>query len=102
MKDINLQNCTGFEWDRWNFDKNWSKHKVSHLECEQVFFNRPLLLFDDTKHSREEVRMYVLGKTNTGRLLFVVFTVRNNLIRVISARNMNKKEQVIYESNTSF
>ncbi|MEI8055447.1 MAG: BrnT family toxin [bacterium] len=102
MKDINLQNCIGFEWDRWNFDKNWSKHKVSHLECEQVFFNRPLLLFDDTKHSREEVRMYVLGKTNTGRLLFVVFTVRNNLIRVISARNMNKKEQVIYESNTSF
>ncbi|EKE01631.1 MAG: hypothetical protein ACD_21C00087G0003 [uncultured bacterium] len=100
MKEDALQSCIGFEWDKWNFDKNWSKHKVSYLECEQIFFNRPLLLYSDTKHSDEEERMYVLGKTDIERLLFAVFTIRNNLIRVISARDMNKKEKAIYESNT--
>ena len=102
MKEIVLQDCIGFEWDKWNLDKNWDKHNASHLECEQVFFNCPLLLYDDIKHSKDGIRAYVLGKTNIRRLLFVVFTVRNNLIRVISARDMNKKEKTIYESNTSF
>lgn len=98
-----LQNCAGFEWDRWNLDKNWYKHKVSHLECEQVFFNCPLLLYEDIKHSENEIRIYVLGKTDWERKLFLVFTIRNDLIRVISARDMNKKEQAIYEkSNSSF
>ena len=102
MEEITLQNCIGFEWDKWNFDKNWNKHKVSHLECEQVFFNCPLLLYRDIKHSQEEIRMYVLGKTDMKRLLFIVFTIRKNLIRVISAREMNKKEQAVYEkSNTN-
>ena len=102
MKEIALQDCIGFEWDKWNLDKNWCKHNVSHLECEQVFFNCPLLLYGDVKHSKEEIRMYVLGKTNIGRLLFVVFTIRDNLIRVISARDINKKERDVYEKNTSF
>ena len=100
MDDIVLLNCVGFEWDDGNLDKNQDKHKVSYLECEQVFFNRPLLLYDDTKHSTKEPRMYVLGKTNNDRLLFVVFTVSSKLIRVISARDMNKKERVVYEKNT--
>jgi len=100
---IVLQNCTGFEWDKWNLDKNKNKHSVSHLECEQVFFNYTLLLFNDIKHSKHEARSYVLGKTDNGRLLFVVFTIRDNLIRVISARDMSKKERAIYEeNNTSF
>jgi uncharacterized DUF497 family protein len=102
MEEVILQNYTGFEWDKRNLEKNWNKHKVSYLECEQIFFNCPLLLYDDIKHSKEETRMYILGKTDMERLLFVAFTTRNNLIRVISARDMNKKEQVIYEkSNTN-
>jgi uncharacterized protein len=101
MKEVILQNCVGFDWDKWNLDKNWSKHKVSHLECEQVFFNYPLLLYSDAKHSKEEARIYVLGKTDMERLLFIVFTTRNNLIRVISARDMNKKERAIYEKTNT-
>lgn len=102
MEEIILQNCIGFEWDKWDLDKNWSKHNVSHLEREQVFFNYPLLLYNDIKHSEKEARLYVLGKTDSNRLLFVVFTISNDLIRVISARDMNKKERIIYENNTNF
>jgi uncharacterized protein len=97
MEEITVQNCIGFNWDSGNFHKNWDKHKVSFWECEQIFFNLPLLLYCDDKHSYEEERLYVLGRTDEGRLLFVVFTIRNNLIRVISARDMNKKECKIYE-----
>lgn len=97
MKETILQACIGFEWDEGNVEKNWDKHKVSTIECEQIFFNRPLLLYDDTKHSAKENRMYVLGKTDAGRLLFIAFTVRDKkLIRVISARNMSQKERIIY------
>ena len=101
MDKIILQNCLGFEWDIGNFNKNQDKHKVSYLECEQIFFNYPLLLYDDTKHSRQEARLYALGKTDNGRLLFAAFTIRSNLIRIISARDMSKKERAIYEKNTT-
>ena len=87
----------GFQWDSANLEKNWIKHQVSQFECEEVFFNEPILLFEDAKHSDHEPRNYVLGKTNLERRLFLVFTVRNNLIRVISARDMSKKERGIYE-----
>ncbi|EKD45464.1 MAG: hypothetical protein ACD_69C00280G0003 [uncultured bacterium] len=105
MNEIVLQNLIGFDWDKWNFNKNQDKHKVSYLECEQIFFNFPLLLYDDTKHSSQEKRLYALdalGKTDNERLLFIVFTIRNNLIRIISARDMCKKERAIYEKNTNF
>ena len=92
-----LLNCTGFDWDRNNIEKIWAKHKVSPFECEQVFFNEPLTAQDDIKHSQKEERYYVLGKTDATRLLFVVFTIRRNLIRVISARDMNKKERQAYK-----
>lgn len=92
-----MQNYIGFEWDIGNSDKNWVKHKVLPMECEQVFFNKPLLLYGDDKHSVEEDRMYVLGKTDADRKLFIVFTVRNGFIRIISARDMSKKERCIYE-----
>ena len=91
-----LSNCLGFEWDKGNIDKNRIKHKVSSSECEQIFFNHPLLIQDDILHSTTEERYYALGKTDSYRLLFVVFTVRNNLIRVISARDMSKKERGVY------
>jgi len=87
-----LANCTGFDWDEGNFDKNWIQHQVSNSECEEVFFNRPLIVADDKKHSVAEKRYYVLGRTDADRYLFIAFTIRNNLIRVISARDMNNNE----------
>jgi uncharacterized DUF497 family protein len=97
MSEPDLSAFVGFEWDEGNRAKNWEKHRVSPAECEQVFFNEPLLLFPDTAHSQHEPRYYILGHTNAGRRLFVVFTVRGNLIRVISARDMSRKERKLYE-----
>ena len=91
-----LYNCTGFQWDKGNIEKNWQKHKVTRSECEQVFFNVPIIISTDVKHSTKEKRWYLLGQTDSARFLFVVFTIRNNLIRVISAREMNKKEKEVY------
>ena len=87
-----LAKCTGFEWDDGNQDKNWEKHRVSDVECEEVFFNDPLVLGDDPEHSARERRYYVLGHTDAGRPLFVAFSIRGDVIRVISARNMTKGE----------
>ena len=92
-----VRKCTGFQWDRYNIQKNWDKHGVSPVESEQTFFNKPLLMVNDTQHSQEEDRFYVLGKTDQGRRLFTAFTIRKKLIRVISSRDMNKKERRIYE-----
>ena len=86
----------GFEWDDGNLLKNWEKHRVSASECEQVFFNRPLVAGLDEEHSRNEDRFHALGVTDTGRRLFVVFTVRQKRIRVISARDMNLRERKVY------
>jgi len=87
-----LANCIGFEWDQGNIAKNLDKHDVSSMECEQIFFNKPLIVKRDRKHSKLENRYYVLGKTNMNRLLFAVFTVRNEKIRIISARDMSVSE----------
>jgi uncharacterized DUF497 family protein len=87
-----LANCTGFEWDKGNITKNWDKHDVSTGECEQIFFNRPLIVKRDREHSKLENRYYVLGRTNMNRLLFAVFTIRNDKIRIISARDMTESE----------
>jgi hypothetical protein len=95
MKRI-LEQCTGFEWDEGNQNKNWVKHTVSNSECEQVFFNLPHIVRYDAKHSKKEARYFLLGQTDALRLLFVVFTIRTDRIRIISARDMNKKEKVIY------
>jgi uncharacterized DUF497 family protein len=96
MNTNKLSSIIGFEWDKGNIDKNWIKHKVSPSECEQIFFNQPLFVTDDLKHSIDEKRFYALGKTDTKRLLFIVFVVRKNHIRIISARDMSKKERSIY------
>jgi hypothetical protein len=99
MKDwINISALVeGFEWDEGNIKKNWEKHRVSHIECEEIFFNSPIIVSGDVPHSKSEDRYFVLGKTDTDRLLFVVFTVRGAKIRVISARDMNRKERTVYE-----
>ena len=94
-RDI-LANCTGFEWDDGNLTKSWDKHEVSEGECEQVYFRQPLIVRRDKKHSKLENRYYVLGRTDAGRLLFMVFTVRNNKIRIISARDMTRAEKKRY------
>jgi len=75
----------------------WDKHDVSTGECEQIFFNKPLIVMRDRKHSKLENRYYVLGRTNMNRLLFAVFTVRNEKIRIISARDMTVSEIERYQ-----
>jgi hypothetical protein len=89
----------GFQWDRGNSNKNLLKHNVQNWECEQVFFNKPLLVLEDPGHSVVEKRWAGFGETDSGRLLVVIFTKRSNLLRVISARDMNSKERKFYEEN---
>lgn len=91
-----LDYIVGFEWDAGNIDKNWVKHGVSNAECEEVFFNTPLLIRPDSSHSREESCNAAFGRTDGERPLLVVFLVRNNCIRVISARNMTDKKLEVY------
>jgi uncharacterized DUF497 family protein len=86
----------GFQWDTGNINKNLIKHGIENWECEQVFFNKPLLILEDPKHSGSEKRWAAFGKTDAERFLIVIFTKRNNLIRIISARNMNRKERQFY------
>lgn len=95
---INLNTITGFNWDEGNRRKN-EKHGVSMAEAEQVFFNAPLLILEDAAHSQTEPRVHALGKTDAGRALHITFTLRESglLIRVISARDMHRKERAIYE-----
>jgi uncharacterized protein len=94
-----FDNFLGFQWDRGNIDKNLIKHNVENWECEQVFFNKPILVLEDPSHSLSEKRWAAFGKTDANRLLVVVFTKRGTLLRVISARDMNKKEKQYYEEN---
>ena len=94
-----LSNCTGFQWDEGPLLTNWEKHGVSAPECEQIFFNKPLIAGSDKKHPQQETRLFALGQKDIGRRLFVVFTIRTDLIRVISARDMNKRERKVYEKS---
>jgi len=95
---IDLSNVIGFEWDEGNARKN-EQHGVSMAEAEQVFFNSPLLVLPDARHSEAEPRFHALGKTNEGRRLHITFALRDagQFIRVISARDMHRKERVIHE-----
>jgi uncharacterized protein len=98
---IDLSKIIGFEWDEGNARKN-EHHGVSMAEAEQVFFNAPLLVLPDARHNETEPRFHALGKTIEGRRLHITFTLRDSdqLIRVISARDMHRKERVIYEQAT--
>ena len=91
-----LAACTGFQWDEGNAEKNWIRHSVSQGECEEVFFNTPLLVVFDEGHSRAKGRYHALGRTDEGRGLFIAFTIRGDLIRVISARDMRWQERKEY------
>ena len=99
---IDFERLTGFHWDDGNVRKNVDKHGVSQAEAEQVFFNEPLRVVDDSRHSLSEPRFHALGVTDAGRRLHVTFTFReeNVRIRVISARDMHRKERSRYEHET--
>jgi uncharacterized DUF497 family protein len=99
VDDKQLLNCTGFERDNHNAYKILTKHHVSPSECEQIFFNLPLVVADDEKHSKKENRYYALGHTDVYRLLFVAFTIRRDKIRPISVRDMSRKERKVYQSH---
>jgi len=92
-----LENCTGFDWDDSNTNKNWERHQVAPEEAEDIFFHEPLVVRSDVRHSKTEKRYYALGQTGFNRRLFVAFTIRRNLIRVISARDMNRNEMETYK-----
>ena len=96
MIDLNL--IVGFEWDSGNSRKSEVKHSVTQVEAEEVFFNNPLLISADDKHSSVENRYLALGKTNKDRGLTIIFTLRQGgaLIRVISARDQHQKERHLY------
>jgi uncharacterized DUF497 family protein len=92
-----LSQVEGFEWDEGNVNKNWGKHRVRTREAEQVFRSVPKVFHKDHLHSIYEERYIVWGKTAGKRRLSVVFTIRNEKIRIISARGMNVKEKKDYE-----
>ena len=95
----NFDLIVGFEWDEGNSRKNEAKHSVTQSEAEEVFFNHPLLISADEKHSESERRYLALGKTNQARALTVIFTLRQGatLIRIISARDQHRKERHLHE-----
>lgn len=95
--EIDFELLEGFEWDEANL-KHISKHNVVYSECEQVYGNKPNSINEDLEHSsKKEMRFQILGQTDKGRKLFLSFTIRNKKIRVISARDQNKKERRDYE-----
>ena len=97
---LDLAQIEGFDWDEGNERKSLRKHDVSQGEAEQVFFGTPLFVLEDVSHSQKEDRFHALGKTEAGRLLHVTFTIRARKIRVISARDMHRKERRIYEEKS--
>ncbi len=87
-----------FEWDKGNVNKNLTKHKVTNQEAEEVFSSEPIFLFEDEKHSLlSEKRYMIWGETKNSRKLAIIFTIRESSVRIISARDMNKKERRNYE-----
>jgi uncharacterized DUF497 family protein len=92
----------GFQWDAGNARKSADKHGVSQAEAEQIFFNEPLLLLPDARHNQTGSRFYALGRTDDGRRLHVIFTLRDQgrLIRIISARDMHRTERTQYGQDT--
>ena len=95
---LDFDRVEAFEWDEGNARKSVDRHGVSAAEAEQVFFDARLLVTDDLAHSVNEPRFHALGRTEDGRLLHVTFTLRDDgrRIRVISARDMNRKERRVY------
>ena len=90
----------GFVWDTGNKDKNQAKHKIKIEEAEELFFDSKYIMVKDNLHSLKEYRFIIIGVSKSNRLLTIAFTVRSNMIRVISARPASKREKIIYEKAT--
>ena len=88
---IDFNALEGFEWDHGNLE-HIKKHDVDYRECEDVFLNQPLFVLVDEEHSAREKRYKIFGVTTDGRKIALAITIRNNKIRVMMARNRNKKE----------
>ena len=98
---LKIKEIVGFDWDDGNILKNEIKHNLKWQTIEEVFFNNPLIIIEDKKHSNEnECRCLALGRIDSGELISIIFTKRYNKIRVISARPISKKERVFYENYT--
>jgi uncharacterized DUF497 family protein len=97
-----FSSIAGFQWDEGNSQKSAQKHAVHPTEAEEIFFNTPLIISNDDKHSRDEKRYLALGMTNKKRFLTVIFTLRENdtLIRIISSRDQHQKERIVYAKAT--
>lgn len=95
VEDFSLPNLEKFDWDPGNIE-HIKKHKVSRAECEEVFLGKEPVITEDETHSQKEERYRIFGQTSGGRLLFMIMTIRNNKIRIISARDQNKKERKEY------
>lgn len=96
---MRLDKSVEFLWDKGNLDKNWLKHQVLTSESEEIFYDDNKIILKVVLHSDKEDRFIILGKTKKHRLLFLVFTKRDNKVRIISARNTDKKEKTLYEKN---
>lgn len=92
-----INSPTEFEWDRHNIE-HIRRHGVEPGECEQVFFNIPLIIKPDVTHSHGEERYFALGDTDINRTLVVIFTIRKLKIRIITARDAHKKERINYDT----
>jgi hypothetical protein len=98
---IEWTRVVGFDWDAGHARKSADKHGVTQSEAEQAFFNQPLLILDDDRHSFAEARFHALGRTDEDRRLQITFTLRREatLIRIISARAMSARERSAYEKS---
>jgi uncharacterized DUF497 family protein len=96
---VKFDKSISFQWDLGNIDKNWEKHQISNIECEEVFFDDQKITLKDVLHSGKEDRYIIFGKTKNKKLLFIAYTIRNNKIRIISARVADKKEKKFYEKS---
>ncbi len=96
--DLDFIRPEGFEWDKGNLD-HIKKHKIRYEDCEEIFNNKPLLVKKDQRHSQMEERFEVLGKTNAGKKIFLVYATRRSKMRVVSARDQSKKERRFYEQH---
>jgi uncharacterized protein len=96
MLETSFPDIAGFEWNVVNHIHNRTKNDVENYEAEQVFFNKPMVILPDIRHSVIERRLSAFGMTDAGRQLTVVFTIRRSCIRIISARDMHKKEKEFF------
>lgn len=96
---LDFSRIAAFEWDKGNISKSYQKHGITPNEAEEVFLDKDILILEDIKHSQREKRMMAIGKIAKRRILFLAFTVRKGIVRIISARIANKKERRLYGQN---